>query len=343
MENVDHTSELHNSDGAPHLLSSQAGVEWIRITGTRDIRRTATENVFSQRAGPTPLAYQAIEVESPITAFQLFVDEPMLQSIWCHTIQEGTEKMPDYSLSIENIEEFIGLQLARGVLVTKNTSIKDLWSIDWGPPVFKSTMPRNQFQTIMKYIRFDNKNSRQNRRTTDKFCLFSETWNKFTVSDTMYVPGPYLTIDEQLFPCKTRCPFIQYMSSKPDKFGIKFWVLTDTESKYVSSASPYLGKEETRQADQDMPGDIVLKLCDSYLNQRRGITTDNFFTSLRLANTLIAKKTTLLSTIRKQRREVPDGDVVLKEQSLYSSEIYKCQSGCTLTMYKAKRTRMSIF
>ena len=80
------------------------------------------------------------------------------------------------------------------------------------------------------------------------------------------MPRPYLTIDEQKFPCKTRCPFIQYMSSKPDKFGIKFWVLTDAESKYVSSASPYLGKEETREADQDMPGDIVLKLCDPYHN-----------------------------------------------------------------------------
>ena len=31
--------------------------------------------------------------------------------------------MPDYSLSIENIEEFIDLQLARGVLMTKNTSV----------------------------------------------------------------------------------------------------------------------------------------------------------------------------------------------------------------------------
>ena len=147
------------------------------------------------------------------------------------------------------------------------------------------------------------------------------------------MPGPYLTIDEQLFPCKTRCPFIQYMSSKPHKFGIKFWVLTDAQSKYVCSASSYLGKDETRPADQDMPGDIVFKLSDSYLNQRREITTDNFFSSLRLANTLMAKKTTLLGTIRKQRREVPDGDAVLKKQPLYSSEIYKCQSGYTLTMY----------
>ena len=47
MENVGHTSELHNSDGASHLLSSRAGVEWIRITSMRDIGRMAAENVFS--------------------------------------------------------------------------------------------------------------------------------------------------------------------------------------------------------------------------------------------------------------------------------------------------------
>ena len=73
-------------------------------SGTQDVGRTAAENVFSQRAGPTPLAYQAIEAESPITAFQLFVDEPMMRSIRRHTIQEDTGEMSDYSLSIENIE-----------------------------------------------------------------------------------------------------------------------------------------------------------------------------------------------------------------------------------------------
>ena len=47
-----------------------------------------------------------------------------------------------------------------------------------------------------------------------------------------------LTIDEQLFPCKTRCPFIQYMANKPDKFGIKFWLLADAQSKYLCNGKP---------------------------------------------------------------------------------------------------------
>ena len=57
------------------------------------------------------------------------------------------------------------------------------------------------------------------------------------------VPNCDLTIDEQLFPCKTRCSFIQYMANNPDKFGIKFWLLTDAQSKYLCNGKPYLGRD----------------------------------------------------------------------------------------------------
>ena len=56
----------------------------------------------------------------------------------------------------------------------------------------------------------------------------------------------HLTIDEQLFSCKTRCPFIQYVANNPDKFGIKFWLLTDTQSKYLCNGKPYLGIDPSR-------------------------------------------------------------------------------------------------
>ena len=41
---------------------------------------------------------------------------------------------------------------------------------------------------------------------------------------TAYVPHPTITIDEQLLPMKNRCKIIQYIATKPDKFGIKLWV-----------------------------------------------------------------------------------------------------------------------
>ncbi|KAJ8889038.1 hypothetical protein PR048_008532 [Dryococelus australis] len=55
-----------------------------------------------------------------------------------------------------------------------------------------------------------------------------------------------ITVDEKLFPTKARCSFMQYMAKKPDKFGIKFWIVADVDSKYLVNGFPYLGKEDDR-------------------------------------------------------------------------------------------------
>ena len=36
------------------------------------------------------------------------------------------------------------------------------------------------------------------------------------------------------------------MPNKPDKFGIKFWVLTEVQCKYCLHMAPYLGKDNTK-------------------------------------------------------------------------------------------------
>nr|CAH7767074.1 unnamed protein product [Callosobruchus chinensis] len=59
-------------------------------------------------------------------------------------------------------------------------SYKDLWHKKWGPPFFTETMSRNRFTEIMKYLRFDIQSTRVQRKKTDRFCLASEIWNKFT-------------------------------------------------------------------------------------------------------------------------------------------------------------------
>ena len=77
---------------------------------------------------------------------------------------------------------------------------------------------------------------------TDKFVHISEKWNKFIeIYIACYQPGDNITIDKQLFPTKARFSFTQYIASKPDKFGIKFWLAADT-SKYLINGFPYLGK-----------------------------------------------------------------------------------------------------
>lgn len=107
-----------------------------------------------------------------------------------------------------------------------------------------------------------------------------------------YKPGPNITIDEQLLSTKARCRFTQYLPNKPNKFGIKFWLASDVQTKYIVNGFPYLGKDETRVTSQPLSEFVVLKLVEPFTMKGRNITTDNFFTSLPLASKLLAKKTT---------------------------------------------------
>ena len=53
-----------------------------------------------------------------------------------------------------------------------------------------------------------------------------------------YMLSENLTVDEQLMLCRPRCLFIQYMPSKPKKYGMKIWCVCDSKTGY-----PLMGKE----------------------------------------------------------------------------------------------------
>jgi hypothetical protein len=191
---------------------------------------------------------------------------------------------------------------ARGVLAN-GKSVEHLWSKTWGPPFFRDAMARDQFKEIMKCLRFDLKSTRSQRLKDDKFALAFHVWDKFIENYiACYRPNDNITIDEQLFPTKARCPFTQYIASKPDKFGIKFWLAADTTSKYLVNSSPYLGKDETRPSNLSVGEYVVLRLMEQYLGTGRNVTTDNFSTSMKLAESIESKKTTL---VNRNGKEIP--------------------------------------
>ena len=158
----------------------------------------------------------------------------------------------------------------------------------------------------MKHLRFANVSTRAERKTkSKKFCLISETWNAFIENcQKCYVPNLNLTIDEQLFPCKTRCPFIQYMPNKPDKFGMKFWLVANSKLKYLCNGKPYFGKDPSGKKENDLLPDVCLSLLKLYFKKGYNVNTDNFFTNIKLAETLKLEKTTIIGTVRKQRKEI---------------------------------------
>ena len=194
------------------------------------------------------------------------------------------------------------------------------------------TMARNRFIEIMRFLRFDFKKTRSRRLATDKLALISTVWHTFVGNCLRhYRPGTNITEDEQLFPTKARCRFTQYMPNKPDKFGIKFWMAADVETKYVLY-SFYLGKDDSRLGEH-----IVLQLTEPYRTTGRNVNTDNFFTSVNLDETLRQHGISIVGTVNRIRKEIPPEIKKMKEK-LYATKVFK-NDGCTLIAYQAKTTK----
>lgn len=103
------------------------------------------------------------------------------------------------------------------------------------------------------------------------------------------------------------------MSSKPDKYGIKFVMLNDARTWYMVNAIPYVGKVVTEN-NESVPSYYVRKLSETIHGSGRNITVDNWFSSVPLFETmLIHYNLTMLGTVRKNKKEIPPSFVVAKE------------------------------
>ena len=159
---------------------------------------------------------------------------------------------------------------------------------------------KDRFKEILQFLQFDKKSSQSERLQTDKFALFSTAWNRFIENCiACYKFEVFLTMDDQLFPSKARCFFTRFIAFKPDKYGQKYWLVIDKDSKYVANGFSYVEKVELLSTDKLVSDHIVIKLAEPYLRKGRNITTDNYFISVKLANLLKSKNTSLLGTLNK--------------------------------------------
>ena len=121
-------------------------------------------------------------------------------------------------------------------------------------------------------------------------------------------------------------------TNKPDKFGIKFWILAELNSKYCLNLKPYLGKDEERVSS--LGTHVVMTLMEPYFGRGYNITIENFFTNVELAQKLLNRRTSLVGTLRLNRKEIP----VSSKMATHDSEFYSCDS-LNLVKYQAKPTK----
>ena len=108
----------------------------------------------------------------------------------------------------------------RGVTGKNGMPLTDFRNNNWGIAFCKQVMSKDCFKEIFQFLRFNKKSSLSEKLQTDKFALFSTVLNRFIENCiAWFKPGVFLKMDEQLLPCKARCPFTLFMASKSDKYG----------------------------------------------------------------------------------------------------------------------------
>ena len=129
------------------------------------------------------------------------------------------------------------------------------------------------------------------------------------------------------------------MPNKPYKFGIKFWMAFDVESKYLYNRCSYLGKDWTRRGDASLPTDVVMKLMIPLFSQGFNVTCDNYFTSLNLLLRLAKRQCSLVATIPANRRKITN---LLKKKHMLHSTMAVHSAGdttATITSYQCKQPK----
>ena len=193
-----------------------------------------------------------------------------------------------FTLNIENLEIFVVILYGRGVSGKKHLLVHDTWSRNCEITLCQEAMPKNRFCEILRFIRFDES------LKTDKSALYSVWWKRFIRNSVAcHKPGGFVTVDGQFFPKKAVCPFIQFMPSKPDKYGPKYELGVDVNSKHVANGFPCVGKDACSRTNARASDQFVVKLLQQYLAKERYVTADNYFTLIKLPKLLKSKKNKL--------------------------------------------------
>ena len=135
---------------------------------------------------------------------------------------------------------FFGLNILMGI--NKLPTIRSYWdsNLFLGNAGFKTTIPVKRFEILNKYFHIsDPRQENPTDKLTKIQLLISKLENAF---QDVYVLGKNISIDEGLIKFNGRLSFKQNMPKKTNKFGIKIWMLADSETYFVQRFQVYLGK-----------------------------------------------------------------------------------------------------
>ncbi|XP_023228246.1 uncharacterized protein LOC111628649 [Centruroides sculpturatus] len=341
----DDEDDILSHDG--NFYTGKDGTKWKKIKQFKSVR-TRSHSIVTHLPG---CRSEARNANTPLDAWQCFFPDAILQKIVDYTNinveiikSKYTRERDAKPTDLVEIKALLGLLYLSGVLKSSHIHTDELWNNDGtGVSIFRTTMNQQRFRFLLRMLCFDDKRDRQVRIALDKFAPVREIFELLVENcKKNFCISEYTTIDEMLWSFHGRCPFRQFMKSKPAKYGIKVFSLVDARTYYILNMEVYLGKQPDGPFSIDQtPSAIVKRLIQPISGSGRNVTYDNWFTSVPLSRELLCQHNlTTVGTIRKNKRELPVCFLITSGREEYSSLFGFGKDYATLVSYVPKKRKV---
>ena len=256
--------------------------------------------------------------KTPLEFFQLFIPREILKYIrdetnayakYCQETNRPKCKTKWKKCTLKDIAKYFGLKMLMVIVHCPKQDMHWATGKEYSNDAFNKAMTHKRFQLIQKYFHAFNKKAIP-KNNKDRLLLVRPVMDFIRKRcHTVYEPDKNLSLDEGLLPFKGRLNFRVYNPKKPDKYGIKFYMLAESKNGYVLDFIPYAGtKKEIK--------DIVSELVKKYYHKGYRLFMDNFYNGVELTDELYDNKVHTCGTLRLSRVGIPKALTKLKNKKM---------------------------
>ena len=280
----------------------QLGESWSETLADFDIE------AFTAPSGPT---FVVPDDPKALDFFSRLFGDDLIGRIVEETNKYARKKLEDSSRShwqdvtLAEMKAFLGVTVVMGI--NRLPELELFWSSDefFGNRGIQTVFTRDRFKAISRFLHFNNPDEEPSLEDPHRDRLYKVRpiidylLGTFQAS---YNPHQNISVDEGMIGFRGRISFRQYMPNKPQKYGFKVWMAADPTNGYVVNFDVYLGRKAGFQREYGLGYDVVTTLVRPYLNKNHHIYFDNFFSSVKLFDDLLKKKTYACGTVRTNRK-----------------------------------------
>ena len=293
--------------------------DWNNVSA--DVVPTPTTSLdfpflHNRRLGPGVQADLSND-SSPLDCFRALFDDEVcdllmnsINEFAAYTVSKNTSLLQHSRLGkwvdIDRSELFKFLSVLTTMGVDHRASIEDYHSQHMAlyTPYYTQMFSLKRFQILYSTMLHVGEVDAQGKAKIEPFVdLMVGKFNK------AFTPFQNIAIDEMVIGWKGRWKYTQYNASKPSKYHIKSFGMTDSATGYVLNLLTYYGTETSYDPEADQDSGQAVKVFDTLLNVIHGkgyhIFADRYYTTRRLIDHLAQRELHYTGTVQSNRVGFP--------------------------------------